>query len=314
MILTVTLNPAIDKVYEVDSFQVGDVFRPNDMWAMAGGKGLNVSRVASILGGDVVATGFLGGGNGQFIRKRLGKQGIKDAFIEIEGETRICIAVNDPILDTSTEVLEPGPVISLSEQEDFLKNFQSLAKGADIVTMSGSLPDGLPSDYYGRLIEICRGLGKRVILDTSGETLEKSLLYSPFMIKPNQTELGAITGTPIEDETQILSTAHRLQQGGIDLVCITLGGSGSIVVSKEGAYRLKSPPIETVSAIGSGDAFVAGCAFAFDKGRTTKDVLKMGMACGMANTQFARTGHVSLELVEKFYDMITVLEYDKDSL
>src|SRR5690554_6142701 len=134
VILTVTLNPAIDKVYEVDSFQVGDVFRPNDMWAMAGGKGLNVSRVASILGGDVVATGFLGGGNGQFIRKRLGKQGIKDAFIEIEGETRICIAVNDPILDTSTEVLEPGPVISLSEQEDFLKKFESLAAGADIVT------------------------------------------------------------------------------------------------------------------------------------------------------------------------------------
>ncbi len=306
MILTVTLNPAIDKVYEVDSFSVGDVFRPNQMWATAGGKGLNVSRVASILGEEVVATCFLGGGNGQFIRKELERLGIKDAFMEIEGDTRICIAINDPIANTSTELLEPGPIISPQEQIEFLNGFRIIAKDVDIVTISGSLPSGVPINFYGELITICKELNKRVILDTSGKTLATNLKFMPYMIKPNNSELEAITGMRMVEEKDILKAAQRIHKEGIELVCITLGKDGSIVVTKEGAFRLKAPSLETVSTVGSGDSFIAGCAVALIKGESLENVFKMGMACGMSNTQFAKTGYVLREQVEKFFDMVTV--------
>lgn len=306
MILTVTLNPAIDKVYEVESFTIGEVFRPKGMWATAGGKGLNVSRVAAILGEEIMATGFLGGGNGQFIRRQLKGQGIQDAFVEIEGESRICIAINDPIMDTSTEVLESGPTISPKEQEIFLENFRDIAKDADIVTMSGSLPNGIATDFYGKLIQICRDLDKKILLDTSGQTLLRSLEYKPYMIKPNETELGAITGKGEMTEEDILEAAIEIHRKGIDLVCVTLGGDGSIAVTGEGSFRLKTPPIETISTVGSGDSFVAGCAVALARGKSIEDVLKLGMACGMANTQFPKTGHISLELVDKFFDMVSI--------
>nr|NLN41077.1 1-phosphofructokinase [Clostridiales bacterium] len=300
MILTVTLNPAVDKVYQVESFAIGQVFRPKDMWATAGGKGLNVSRVATILGEKARATGFLGGSNGDFIRRELKKQGIEDAFVQISGDTRICIAINDPVSDTSTEVLEPGPIITAKEQDRFLQNFRLVAKEADIVTISGSLPKGVPADFYGKLIEISQALGKRVLLDTSGEPLLRSLEFTPFMIKPNETELEAIADKKIRTEQDILDTAIKIHQMGIQLVCVTLGGKGCIAVSKEGAFRLIAPSIETVSTVGSGDSFLAGCAVALVQGQPMEIVLKTAMACGMANTQFAKTGYVSRELVDKF--------------
>lgn len=306
MILTVTLNPAVDKVYEVESFAVGDVFRPKDMWATAGGKGLNVSRVATILGEKVRATGFLGGSNGAFIRNEIKKQGIEDAFVEISGETRICIAINDPIANTSTEILEPGPVITAQEQEKFLKRFRQLVKEADIVTISGSLPKGVDIDFYGKLIDISREFGKRVLLDTSGESLLKSLEFTPFMIKPNETELDAIADKKISTEQDILETAIKIHQMGIQLVCVTLGGNGCIAVTEEGAFRLNAPSIETVSTVGSGDSFLAGCAVALVQNQPIETVLKTAMACGMANTQFARTGYVSRELVDKFYKTVVI--------
>lgn len=306
MILTVTLNPAVDKVYEVESFAVGDVFRPKDMWATAGGKGLNVSRVATILGEKVRATGFLGGSNGAFIRNEIKKQGIEDAFVEISGETRICIAINDPIANTSTEILEPGPIITAQEQDKFLKRFRQLVKEADIVTISGSLPKGVDIDFYGKLIDISREFGKRVLLDTSGESLLKSLEFTPFMIKPNETELEAIADKKISTEQDILETAIKIHQMGIQLVCVTLGGNGCIAVTEEGAFRLNAPSIETVSTVGSGDSFLAGCAVALVQNQPIETVLKTAMACGMANTQFARTGYVSRELVDKFYKTVVI--------
>ena len=152
---------------------------PRGMWAMAGGKGLNVSRVASILEAKVMATDSWAGETAIYTA-RLKELGIIDVFTEIAGDTRICIAINDPVFDTSTEVLEPGPEISPEEQEKFLINFRNIVKEADIVTISGSLPRGVPIDFYGELIEISREYGKRLLLDTSGQALVKSLEYRPL--------------------------------------------------------------------------------------------------------------------------------------
>lgn len=306
VILTVTLNPAIDKAYEVNSFSIGNVFRASNIYATAGGKGLNVSRVASIMGGKVVATGFLGGKNGQFIRKGLKDHNIIDAFVEIQEESRTCIAINDPISNTSTEVLEPGPKISLKEQVVFLENFKLLVKDADIVTISGSLPDGVPLNFYGELILICRDMGKRVLLDTSGQTLKVSLDYLPYLIKPNYGELGFIKGKKIIDEQDILEEAIMIHNKGIDIVCVTRGGKGSIAITNEGIFRLNTPPIKTISTVGSGDSFLAGCAIALVEKKSIEDALKIGMACGVANTQFKKTGYVSKKMVEDIFHVVNI--------
>lgn len=305
MILTVTLNPAVDKVYQVNSFGVGGVFRPNKMWQTAGGKGVNVSRVASILGAEVTATGFLGGNHGRFIHEQLKKLGIKAAFVEITEETRTCIAINDSVADTSTEVLELGPTISTQEQAAFLERFCSIASDADIVTISGSLPNGIPIDFYGKLIKISKAYGTRVLLDTSGKALIESLKYTPFMIKPNKSELEAVIGRTLTEE-DILKAACDIHQKGIELVCVTLGAAGCIAATAQGAFRLRAPAVKTVNTVGSGDAFVAGCAVALSQNRSMEDVLKIGMACGMANTQFAETGKISCELVDKFFKMVAI--------
>ncbi len=305
MILAVTLNPAIDTVYSVDRFEVGKVFRPQKMWQTAGGKGINVARVASILGERVIATGFIGGNNGHFIRDQLKKLGIEDEFVSSEGETRICIAINDPVRNTSTEILESGPVISPEEQEVFLKSFRRVIRDIDIVALSGSLPRGIATNYYGKLIDICNQNGKKVILDTSGEALIQGLKHRPFMIKPNQQEIEALAGEPLT-ETGIIRVARELQEKGVNLVCVTLGAAGCIAVTTEGTYRLRTPAIKTINTVGSGDAFIAGCAVAFQNNQAIQDVLKSGMACGMANTQFAETGKVSQQLVKEFSALVTV--------
>lgn len=306
MILTVTLNPAIDKVYEVNSFSVGKVFRANNVYATAGGKGLNVSRVASIMGGEVVATGFLGGRSGQFIRKGLKAHNIIDAFVEIQEESRTCIAINDPISNTSTEVLEPGPKISLKEQVAFIDNFRILAKDADIVTISGSLPNGVPFNFYGELILVCKDMGKRVLLDTSGKTLKVSIDYLPYLIKPNNSELGFINGKKVMNERDILEEAIMIHNKGIDVVCVTLGEKGSLAVTNEGIFRLNAPPMKTISTVGSGDSFIAGCTIALVEGKSIEDVLKIGIACGVANTQFGKTGYVSKKMVEDIFHVVNV--------
>lgn len=309
MILTVTLNPAIDKVYQVDNFAVGSVFRPGGLWNTAGGKGLNVARVCRILGEDVMATGFSGGSNGQFIRKEIEKLGIKDEFVEVDGETRICIAINDPVKGTSTEVLESGPIISDEEQEEFLKNFELLVPKANIIAASGSMPKGLEKDFYGKLIEIAHRHQKPIILDTSGDALKHSIAFRPFMIKPNENEINAIANIEPADEGAVADVARQIHSDGIQLVCITLGKAGCLAVWNDGVYRFRHPVLEVVNTVGSGDSFVAGCASAFSRGMDFKEAIVLGIASGMANTQFHETGKVSKELVDKYKAMVTVEKY-----
>lgn len=301
MILAVTMNPAIDKVYAIDDFHVSGVFRPKAMTATAGGKGLNVARVAKILGEQVVATGLIGGATGQFIHKQVQDSGIISRFVPIEGETRICINIMDEKNAISTEVLEPGPTVSEREYKTFLERFEGMVEDCDVVTASGSLPQGLPTDFYRNLIRIAKEKGKKFILDTSGEYFKEGIKESPFMVKPNQDELAQVVGRPLSAKEDYVSALKALKGKGIDFPVITLGARGCVAAFPTGeVYRFFAPPIRVVNAVGSGDSFVAGCAVALSRGAAPIDVIKLGMACGMANTQFFKTGMVSLELVEKF--------------
>lgn len=307
MILAVTMNPAIDKVYAIDDFHVNGVFRPKAMTATAGGKGLNVARVARILGEQVMATGLIGGATGQFIHDQLQSMGIIDRFVPIKGETRICINIMDQKNAISTEILEPGPLVSEDEYKTFLERFDEMVTECDVVTASGSLPQGIPADFYRSLIAIAKEKGKKFILDTSGEYFKEGIKEGPFMVKPNHHELAQVMGYHLSSKEDYISALKTLKKSGVVFPVISMGDKGCVVALPDGkVYRFFSSPIRVVNSVGSGDAFVAGCAVMLSRAADPIDVIRMGMACGMANTQFFETGMVSAELVTKFLEYIQV--------
>jgi len=198
MILTVTLNAAIDKRYVVDEFQVGQVNRVRECAYVPGGKGLNVSKPAAIAGAEVIATGFVGGHAGDYIEAALKPFGIKSAFYHVEAESRSCINIWDEKNHVQTEFLEPGFTLSEEDFQKFVKKFKELVKKADVIAMSGSVPKGLDGTAYQKLVKICKDAGKKVILDTSGKLLEMGIESCPTMIKPNLDEIRMLTGCDCE--------------------------------------------------------------------------------------------------------------------
>ena len=199
MILTVTMNPSVDISYPLEEFNLDTVYRVAKVSKTPGGKGLNVTRVLKQLDDEVVATGLIGGALGTDIQKKLSKKGIKNDFFEISGETRNCIAILHE--GNQTEILEKGPIITKSESENFLKHFEELVKNENtkIIAISGSLPDGLETNYYSKMIGICEKYEKPVVLDCSGKALIEVLKnnYKPKVIKPNTEELSQLIGKDV---------------------------------------------------------------------------------------------------------------------
>lgn len=303
-ILAVTLNPAIDKVYAIDDFEIGGVFRPRDMTETAGGKGLNVARVVHLFGESVVATGFIGGGNGQLIQKKVRETNIAAEFVPIEGESRICINVTDTKNSVCTEILEPGPTVSVEEGKQFLEHYRRCLKDSSLVTASGSLPLGIHAGFYRKLIEIAANDNIRFILDTSGSPLEQGIQSKPFMVKPNLDEARKLLQLDLATLEEQAGAVISMKQSGVEMPCITLGKDGCLAGLDDGVYHFYGKPVEVVNSVGSGDSFVAGCAVGLFRNMKPVDAIKLGMAAGMANTQFFQTGMISLELVNRFYEQI----------
>lgn len=292
MILTITLNPSIDRRYNVENFEKGNIYKTSNYQYTAGGKGLNVTRVIKSFNEDVLATGFLGGYSGRFIEENLNGIGINHVFIPIEGENRSCIAI---ISDdgSQTEILEKGPYISKKNFNNFLALYDRLLDGVDIICASGSLPDGIPIDTYKQLIKLAKDKGKRFILDSSGDALRYGVEASPYLIKPNKYELEKLTGISIADEKSIIKASNYLLDKNIEIVVISLGGQGSIVFYKGNMYRVRVPPIELVNSVGSGDSMIAGLAVGLNRNLSFEDMLKLGTACGTSNAMEHETGKVN---------------------
>lgn len=305
MILTVTANPAVDKVYFVNEFVMGNVYRPKDMKVSAGGKGLNVSRVATIIGQPVTAMGFLGGGTGEFIKKETEALGIIASFTPIAGETRTCINISNDS-GISGEILEPGPTITPSEKEEFFTLFHKKIDLCDVVCVSGSLPKGLDNTFYIELVNICKQKKKPVIVDTSGQTMLDIIEESPFMVKPNSDEIAQFFGKSPESVGDIKNALRLLKDKGVALPLITLGKNGAVALIEKEFYHFKTPDIAVKNSVGSGDSVVAGIATGICKGLPITDAIRLGMACGVSNTQFEQTGMVTCEMVDKYYKDVTV--------
>ncbi len=305
MILTVTLNPSIDRRYIVEDFEIGKVFRAKEVQYTPGGKGLNVSRVIKDLQKDVVATGFLGGKSGQFILEKLEKLNIENKFIKISNETRSCLAILSNNR-SQTEVLEPGPNISQDEIEDFYKEYKKLVDKCDIVCASGSLPRSVSIDMYAELIKIAKDKNKKIILDTSGEALKEGIKASPYMIKPNKEELEKIFNITIETESQLIDSIKKLKEYDIEMIVVSLGKEGSVICNDGKIYRAKVPEVRAINPVGSGDSMIAGFAVALNEGYDLAQVIRFASACGTANAMEKKTGKVDMKNVLKLIKLVEI--------
>lgn len=297
-VLTVTLNAAVDKTYRVEGFCLDRVFRVEAGRIVAGGKGINVARVLHTLGVPVVATGFLGGHNGAFIRDSLKAEGIPGDFVWTRGESRVCLAVIDPIGGTQTELNEIGPEIHADEVAALEEKLAHLLPRFSYATLSGSAPPGVPADFYARVIRMGHERGVKVVLDSSGDLLRHGVEAVPYMVKPNRAELSAVFGHEPASLQETVQMARQLREKGIEIVVGTLGKQGAVWVSAEGEWFARPPEVEFVSAVGSGDSMLAAMLYAMIHGMPPAEVLRWGVAAGAANAAVFGAGFCTKEQIE----------------
>jgi tagatose 6-phosphate kinase len=281
-ITTVTLNAAIDKTYYLSQLEKGRVIRAEKVMATAGGKGVNVARVLRQLGHEeVTATGFVGGYNGRFIAEQVEQLGIAEEFVKVPGESRLCLNFIDRGDGSSTEVLEPGPDLWPEQAEQMREKLGLLASQSRLVIFSGSIPQGLSSDFYADLIRLASSSGAEVFLDTSGTALSQGIQAGPQWIKPNEDEIRPwMSGT---GEQATADAVIRLMHKGLSHVVVTLGADGALAGIRGDLYRVRIPVMETVNTVGSGDAFVAGFAYGHVRDWTPEQCLRHAAAAGCAN-------------------------------
>lgn len=306
MILTVTLNAAIDKRYVVEEFKVGEVNRVKECAYVPGGKGLNVSKPAAVAGAEVVATGFVGGHAGNYIEASLKDYHVKSAFYHLESESRSCINIWDEKNCVQTEFLEPGFTVSEEEFLGFLEKFKELVKKADVVAMSGSVPKGLDGTAYQKLVKVVKDAGKKVILDTSGKLLEMGIEACPTMIKPNIDEIRMLTGKDCNEIDEIIEAAKEIHARGVEVVAVSLGADGSLAVSDEGVFRAIVPRIDAVNTVGCGDSMIAGFALGFAEGLSIEETLRKASAISAAAALREETGYFVMEDMERLYPQIKI--------
>ncbi|UPK46917.1 1-phosphofructokinase family hexose kinase [Paenibacillus pabuli] len=307
MITTVTLHAAIDRTLYVDKFGVGQVHRVNREVNEPGGKGNNVAKVIRQLGGQVTAAGIVAGNNGRFIESSLTERGIRTSFIQSAGESRVCLNILDNSSRSSTELLGLGPTMLEAEVEAMKNKVQELAIHSSVVVMSGSLPPGAPNTLYAELIRIVRSAGTRAFLDTGGAAFGVGLSAMPHFVKPNEQELAEWLGHMPRDVNEWARAARRLADQGIDEVCITLGSNGALAILNGKAYMAKPPFIQPVNTVGCGDAFVAGMAYAGERGDSAESRLRMAVAAAAANAMSSKAGDIDYDLFEEYEQQVQII-------
>jgi 1-phosphofructokinase family hexose kinase len=309
VILTVTLNAAIDRTVAVPNFRLGHRHRAVESRTVAGGKGINVARALRLLGRPVIAAGFAGGPTGNRVLEQLRGEAILTDFTWIAGETRINMAVIDPTSGEQTEINERGPAVSPEEVERFVERLGYLARGAKICVLAGTLPPGADAGLYARLVEDLRERGVISVLDSEGESMLTGLRAGASVVTPNEREAEELVGQEFSDRDDFLDGLSELVRMGAGEAAITRP-DGCLAVVGQGAERrlleVRTQPLEPVSTVGSGDAFLAGYVAALYDGREPAECLAYGVACGAESTQHFGAGTVDRGQVERLLDKVEV--------
>jgi 1-phosphofructokinase/tagatose 6-phosphate kinase len=283
LIITVTLNAALDKTLEVPNFTPGRRHRTVDQTTMPGGKGVNVARAIKRLGQPVIATGLAGAATGNRIVEALNHEAILNAFVRIREESRTNTAVLDPTTGLHTEINERGPAVTAAELELFHEKLLYLAKGASICVFAGSLPRGVEADIYARMIRDVRRLGVTTMIDTEGDPLRLAVRAEPAVVSPNELAAEELVGHEFNDSDDRAQAVFEMTRLGAGEAIMTVPDGCYARVLEDGTptlYRVRIEEQEARSAIGSGDAFLAGYVAARYMGRSPEECLRYGVACG----------------------------------
>ncbi len=282
MIYTVTFNPALDYIVRLDAMEVGGTNRVTYEQVLAGGKGINVSIVLGNMGQKSTALGFVAGFTGEEIKRQLLEKNVDFDFIQLpQGFTRINAKIK---ADVETEVNGQGPNISESKREELLKQLDTLKEG-DTLVLAGSIPNTLPDDMYEKIMERLQGKGIRIVVDATKKLLLNVLKYKPFLIKPNNHELGDMFGVKLKSDEEIVEYAKKLQDQGAQNVLVSMGGDGAILLDETGkSHKCAAPKGTLVNSVGAGDSMVAGFLTGLNEsGGDFEKAFYMGVACGSAS-------------------------------
>ncbi len=287
MIVTVTMNAAIDRTLTVPNFQRGQRHRASDGLTLAGGKGINIARALKRLGVPVVATGLAGGQTGTRIVEALTAEAILNDFVRIEGESRTSTAIVDPTGGSYTEVNEWGPHVDADELETLLEKLTYLSRGADYVIFAGSLPRGIEDGFYAEAIRELNRRGVLTVLDCEGEPFRLGTQAEPFLVSPNEREAEGLVGQEFHDDDDFLTGLDAIAELGARNVLITReSGCWALLRSEREPrrYRALAPRMDPVSAVGSGDVLLAGFVAARLEERSDEEALRAAVAAGAAST------------------------------
>jgi 1-phosphofructokinase len=300
MIYTVTFNPALDYIVFLDGFVPGDINRATRESIYYGGKGINVSNVLNTLGYKTTALGFIAGSTGKAIEEGLASIGINADFIHLpEGNSRINVKVKH---GDETEINGQGPVITDEAIQELYEKLDTLTS-EDILVLAGSIPNTLPDDIYEKIMARLEGKGIRIVVDATKDLLLNVLKYHPFLIKPNNHELGEMFGKVLKTKEEIEYYAKELQKKGARNVLISMAGDGAILITEEGeAIQIGTPKGKVVNSVGAGDSMVAGFIAVYLKNGNYADALRSGTAAGSA-TAFSE-GLASLEMYNAMLEQI----------
>lgn len=300
MIYTVTLNPALDKTVEIPSLTIDAVNRITTVRTDPGGKGINVSKVISKLGGNSTAIGILGGETGRTILSALEDLQLVTRFHFVEGETRTNMKIIDPVQHTNTDINEPGVTVSAEILDTLLQELLHELAPNDIVVISGSMPKGSPKDTYFTWTKACREKGAKVILDADGDFLKGGLAASPYLIKPNNHELSALVGRTLSTPKELAQTAKKLMADyGISKIVVSMGGEGALYVTETEILYAEGLKVPVGSTVGAGDSVVAALAVAEEAGMRLEETVRLSTATGAANVMCSGTQAAEYEVIKE---------------
>lgn len=306
MIITVTMNPAIDKTVEIHRLVPGGLNRIQKVEYDAGGKGINVSKTIHELGGTSIATGFLGGNAGKTIENVLNERNIKNDFIWVEGETR----TNTKVFEENgevTELNEPGPVIGEEQLKALMDKLEAYADENALFILAGSIPSGVDKQIYADIIRLVHAKGAKVLLDADGDLFRNSLDAVPDMIKPNRVELEEYAGIDYRSsDEEILNLARELLGRGIDTVAVSMGKSGAMLIRNGFEVKCPALAVKAHSTVGAGDAMVAALAYSYDQKLGHEETARLCMATSAGAVTTVGTKPPKKEEVEELKKQVII--------
>ena len=285
MILTVTMNPCIDKTIYLDELEVGAYNRVKNTRIDVAGKGLNVSTVLNHLGEDTLCMGINFRNNGNLLEQTMNSSGLKHHFVYADCSIRTNIKLFEQNSHIMTEINEAGPTVSSSLIDKLIDEIDARLEHTHILVLSGSIPPGVPADIYRRLIRMAHRKDVKTVLDTAGEPFALGLEEKPFLVKPNSLEFEQTFKKDLKAGKGPLEVARSVIESGVSYLCISMGADGALLLDREHAYRAKALPIEAKGLTGAGDSMVAGMCYALRRHLGSEDMLRYAMACSAGSVR-----------------------------